>query len=157
MTGPQIDASPLSIAIVVSRFNEQVTSRLLEGALAVLKRHGAASHDVFWAPGSFELPVIALHLARSGRYEAVVCLGAVIRHETDHYLHVSTQAAAGIQQAALQTGVPCIFGVLTCDTEEQALERAGGSRGNKGAEAAEAAIQTANLLRALGHRQAERR
>lgn len=157
MTEAQLDASHLSIAIVVSRFNEHVTSRLLEGALEALKRHGASGHEVFWAPGSFELPVIALYLARSGRYDAVVCLGAVIRHETDHYLHVATQAAAGIQQAALRTGVPCIFGVLTCDTEEQALERAGGSRGNKGAEAAEAAIQTANLLRTLGRSRAERR
>jgi 6,7-dimethyl-8-ribityllumazine synthase len=100
-------------------------------------------------PGCFEIPVVAKRLAQSGRYDAVVCLGAVIRHETDHHLYVAGQAAQGIQRVALDTGVPCIFGVLTCDSDEQALERAGGKRGNKGFEAVEAAVRVANLLRRL--------
>ncbi len=148
-TPPNLDGSELSLALVVARFNEGVTSRLLDGALDAAKHHGVRRHDVFWAPGSFELPVAAKRLAESGRYDAVVCLGAVIRHETDHYLHIATQAAAGIQRAALDSGVPCIFGVLTCDTEEQALARSGGARGNKGFEAVESAIEMANLLRSL--------
>ena len=142
------DGSDLSIAIVVARFNDAITSRLLDGALDAVKRHGVRSHDVFSVPGSFELPVVAKRLAESGRYDAVVCLGAVIRHETDHYLHIATQAAAGLQRAALDTGVPCLFGVLTCDTEQQALARSGGER-NIGSEAVESAIETANLLRSL--------
>ena len=143
-----LDGSALSLAIVAARFNEGITSRLLDGALDAVKRYGVRSHDVFWVPGSFELPVVAKRLAESGRYDAVVCLGAVIRHETDHYLHIATQAAAGIQRVALDTGVPCTFGVLTCDTEEQALERSGDRR-NVGAEAVGSAIETANLLRTL--------
>jgi 6,7-dimethyl-8-ribityllumazine synthase len=103
---------------------------------------------VFYVPGSFELPVVAKRLAESGRYDAVVCLGAVIRHETDHYLHIATQAAAGIQRVALDTGVPCIFGVLTCDNEQQALDRSGDRR-NEGFKAVESAIETAILLRSL--------
>ncbi|MDO8616772.1 MAG: 6,7-dimethyl-8-ribityllumazine synthase [Dehalococcoidia bacterium] len=144
-----LDGSLLSLAVLVARFNEHVTSRLLEGARQALGRCGVRRHDVFWVPGSFELPVAALQLARSGRYDAVVCLGAVIRHETDHHRYVAGQAAAGIQRAALDTGVPCLFGVLTCDTDEQALARAGGAQGNKGSDAVEAAIETANLLRSL--------
>lgn len=143
-----LDGSALSLAIVAARFNEGITSRLLDGALDSVKRYGVRSHDVFWVPGSFELPVVAKPLAESGRYDAVVCLGAVIRHETDHYLHIATQAAAGIQRVALDTGIPCLFGVLTCDTEEQALERSGDRR-NVGAEAVGSAIETANLLRSL--------
>ena len=139
----------MRIAIVVARFNEHVTSRLLEGALAAVARHGVKEHDVFWVPGSFELPLVALQAALSTQYDAIVCLGAIIRHETDHYLHIATQAAAGIQNAALDTGIPCIFGVLTCDTEEQALARSGGAQGNKGSDAVEAAIETANLLRTI--------
>jgi 6,7-dimethyl-8-ribityllumazine synthase len=145
---PALDGSALSLGIVAARFNEGITSRLLDGALDTVKRHGVRSHEVFWVPGSFELPVVAKRLAESGRYDAVVCLGAVIRHETDHYLHIATQAAAGIQRVALDTGVPCAFGVLTCDTEEQALERSGDRR-NVGAEAVKSAIETANLLRSL--------
>jgi 6,7-dimethyl-8-ribityllumazine synthase len=148
---PQLDESQVSLAIVVARFNEHVTSKLLEGAERAVARHGVARHDVFHAPGSFELPVIAKRLAQTGRYDAVVCLGAVIRHETDHYTHVATQAARGIQQAALDTGVPCMFGVLTCDTDAQALARAGGEgERNAGAEAVEAAIEAALLLRRIG-------
>ena len=144
-----LDGSALSLAIVVARFNEHVTSRLLEGALRAVERYGVAHHDVFRVPGSFELPVAALHAARSGRYGAVVCLGAVIRHETEHHLYVAGQAAAGIQRVALDTGVPCLFGVLTCDTDEQALARAGGKQGNKGFDAVEAAIETVQALRSL--------
>ena len=143
-----LDGSSLAIALVVARFNEAVTSRLLDGAAEAVNRHRVHRHDVFYVPGSFELPVVAKRLAESGRYDAVVCLGAVIRHETDHYLHISTQAAAGIQRAALDTGVPCIFGVLTCDNEQQALERSGESR-NEGFKAVESAIETASLLRSL--------
>ena len=145
---PNVDGSHVRIAIIVARFNEHITSRLLEGALAAVARHGVKEHDVFWVPGSFELPLVALQAALSARYDAVVCLGAIIRHETDHYLHIATQAAAGIQNAALDTGIPCIFGVLTCDTEEQALARAGDKR-NIGTEAVVAAIETANLLRTI--------
>jgi len=146
----QSDGSGLTLALVASRFNEHVTGRLLAGALEAIARYGVSSHDVFWVPGSFELPLVAKRLAQSGRYQAVVCLGAVIRHETDHYEHVAREAASGIQRVALDSGVPCIFGVLTTDTEEQALERAGGRHGNKGAEAVQSAIQMANLLRVLG-------
>ena len=143
-----LDGSSLAIALVVARFNEAVTSRLLDGAAEAVNRHRVRRHDVFYVPGSFELPVVAKRLAESGRYDAVVCLGTVIRHETDHYLHISTQAAAGIQRTALDTGVPCIFGVLTCDNEQQALERSGESR-NEGFKAVESAIETASLLRSL--------
>jgi 6,7-dimethyl-8-ribityllumazine synthase len=136
------------IAVIVARFNEHITSRLLDGAVEAMTKHGVTEHDVFWVPGSFELPLVALQAALSTRYDAVVCLGAVIRHETDHYLHIATQAAAGIQNAALDTGIPCIFGVLTCDTEEQALARAGDKR-NIGTETVIAAIETANLLRTI--------
>jgi 6,7-dimethyl-8-ribityllumazine synthase len=146
---PNLDGSGLSLGIVVARFNEGVTSRLLDGALEAVKRHNVRAHEVFSVPGSFELPIAAKQLADSGRDDAVVCLGAVIRHETDHYLHIATQAAVGIQRAALDTGVPCIFGVLTCDNEQQALARAGGEQGNKGFEAVESAIEVANLLRSL--------
>ena len=145
----RLDGSGLSLALLVSRFNEDVTSRLLAGAREAIQRYGVSDHDLVWVPGSFELPLAAKHLAQTGRYHAVVCLGAVIRHETDHYEHIARQAAAGIQRAALDTGVPCIFGVLTCDTEQQALDRAGGKHGNKGFEAVEAAVRVANLLRGL--------
>lgn len=144
----QVDGSGVSLAIVAARFNEHVTSRLLSGAVEAAGRHGVERHEVHWVPGAFELPLAAKALAESGRFDAVVCLGAVIRHETDHYLHVATQAAAGIMRAQLDTGVPCMFGVLTCDTEAQALARAGAQR-NVGAEAAEAAIEMALLLRAV--------
>jgi 6,7-dimethyl-8-ribityllumazine synthase len=144
-----LDGSGLSLAIVVARFNKAVTSKLLDGARQAIERHKVRDHDVFWVPGAFELPLAAKTVAQTGRYDAVICLGAVIRHETDHYLHIATQAAAGIQRAALDTGVPCLFGVLTCDSEEQALARAGGDQGNKGFDAVEYAIETANLLRSL--------
>ncbi len=144
----QLDGSGVSLAIVAARFNEDVTSRLLAGAVEAARQHGVSRHEVHWVPGSFEAPLAAKALAESGRFDAVVCLGAVIRHETDHYLHVATQAAAGIMRAQMDTGVPCAFGVLTCDTEAQALARAGGQR-NVGADAAEAAIEMAVLLRGI--------
>jgi 6,7-dimethyl-8-ribityllumazine synthase len=145
---PNLDGSGVRLAIAVARFNSHITTRLLDGALEAITQHGVRQHDVRWTPGSFELPVAALKLAKSGKYDAVVCLGAVVRHQTDHYLHVATQTAAGIQRVALDTGVPCIFGVLTCDTEEQALERSGSER-NEGRNAVATAIETANLLRSI--------
>jgi 6,7-dimethyl-8-ribityllumazine synthase len=144
-----LDGSGLTLAIVVARFNEFATGKLLAGAEEAAERYGVARHEVFWVPGSFEIPIVAKRLAGSGRYQAVVCLGAVVRHETAHFEYVAGQAAEGIQRAALDTGVPCIFGVLTCDSEEQALERAGGKHGNKGFEAVETAVRVANLLRDL--------
>ena len=141
----------LSIAIVVSRFNELVTRPLLSGAQDGLIRHGVEPEgvDVAWVPGSFEIPVTARRLAESGRYQAIVCLGAVIRGETPHFDHVANQASSGIARVALDTGVPVIFGIITADTLEQALERAGGKMGNKGYDAAVAAIEMANLMRGL--------
>jgi len=142
----ELDGSGLALALVVSRFNDFVTEKLLVGAQEALQLHAVSQHEVFRVPGCFEIPVVAKRLAQSGRYHAIVCLGAVIRHETDHYEHVAREAASGLQRAALDTGVPCIFGVLTCDDEQQALDRAGGRHGNKGFEAVESAIQMANLL-----------
>ena len=146
---PNQDGANVRIATVVARFNDHITGRLLNGAIDAAKRHGVPTHDIFWVPGAFELPLTALHLARSGRYDAVVCLGAVVRHETDHYRYVAGEAAAGIQRASLDSGIPCIFGVLTTDTEEQALARSGGASGNNGSSAVETAIEMANLLRAI--------
>ena len=145
---PNLDGSGICLAIVVARFNHHITSRLLDGALEAAARCQVKQHDVFWTPGCFELPVVALRLAKSGRYDAVICLGAIVRHETDHYLHVATQAAAGIQRVALDTDVPCIFGVLTCDTEAQVMERSGAQR-NEGRNAVTTAIEMANLLRSI--------
>ncbi len=135
-------------AVVASRFNEVVVRRLLEGALEAFAAGGAGEGDVdvAWVPGSFELPLVARRLAGTGRYAAVVCLGAVIRGETPHFDHVAQQAANGIRRAAEDTGVPVIFGVLTTDTFQQATERAGGAHGNKGWDAAMAAMEMASLL-----------
>ncbi|HET9249106.1 MAG TPA: 6,7-dimethyl-8-ribityllumazine synthase [Actinomycetota bacterium] len=139
------------IAIVVARFNELVTRKLLDGALEGLGAHGVAPQDVevVWVPGAFELPLVARRLAGSHVFDAVVCLGAVIRGETTHFEHVAGQAAAGIREAAEATGVPVTFGVLTTETFEQALDRAGGKHGNKGWDAATAAIEMASLLEQL--------
>ena len=147
----RLSGEGLSIAVVVARFNELVTRALLTGAEDGLARHGVEPEgvDVAWVPGSFEIPVIARKLAESGRYQAVVCLGAVIRGETPHFDHVANQASSGIARVALDTGVPVIFGIITADTLEQALERAGGKMGNKGYDAAVAAIEMANLMRGL--------
>jgi len=141
----------LKIGVVVARFNEFVTRRLLEGALAALERHGVNGEDisVFWVPGSFELPLVARTEALSGKLDAVVCLGAVIRGETAHFDYVAGQAASGIARASQDSGVPVTFGVLTTDTVEQAINRAGGKSGNKGYDAAVAAIEMANLAREL--------
>lgn len=148
----QRDGSGLRLAIAVSRFNDFVTSRLLEGAREAAAGLGVAADaiDIVWTPGCFELPVVAKALASSGRYDAIVCLGAVIRGETPHFDYVAGQAAEGIQRVALETGVPCAFGVITTNTVEQALARAGGKKGNKGYDAVVTAIETANALRALG-------
>ena len=147
----ELHGAGLRIALVVSRFNEVVTSRLLAGARSALERNGVADDDVdvAWVPGAFELPVIARRLAESRRYDAVVCLGAVIRGETPHFEYVAAEAARGIGDVARDTGVPTIFGVLTPNTLEQALERAGGKAGNKGYDAAISAVEMANLLRQL--------
>lgn len=141
----------LRIAVVVANFNDFITSKLLEGALAALDRHGVRDGDITVArvPGSFELPLAAKKLAESARHDAVICLGAVIRGETDHYEHVAGEAAKGIANASISGGLPVIFGVLTTDTLEQAINRAGGKQGNNGYNAALAAIEMANLMRAL--------
>ena len=141
----------LRIAVVVARFNDFITSRLLDGALSALSAGGVADDDVMVAsvPGSFEIPLAARKMAQSGAYDAVICLGAVIRGETDHYEHVAGEAAKGIAAASLATGVPVIFGVLTTDTLEQAINRAGGKQGNNGAAAGHAAIEMANLMAAI--------
>jgi 6,7-dimethyl-8-ribityllumazine synthase len=143
------------VAVAVSRFNEVVTGPLLDGALAALRRHGLTDQDidVAWVPGAFELPLAAQRLAASDRFDAVVCLGAVIRGETAHFDLVAQQCAAGIRQAAVDTGVPCAFGVLATDTLEQALDRAGGKHGNKGWEAAVTALEMAGLLDSLPKRE----
>jgi 6,7-dimethyl-8-ribityllumazine synthase len=143
------------VAVAVSRFNEVVTRPLLDGALAALRRHGLADQDidVVWVPGAFELPLAAGRLAASDRFDAVVCLGAVIRGETAHFDLVAQQCAAGISQAAVDTGVPCAFGVLATDTLEQALDRAGGKHGNKGWEAAVTALEMTGLLESLPKRE----
>ena len=146
-----LDGQGLRVAIVVARFNEFITSRLLEGARAALARHGVRDEDITVAsvPGSFEIPLVAKKMAESGRYNAVVCLGAVIRGETDHYERVAAEAAKGVASASFTTGTPVIFGVLTTDTVEQAINRAGGKQGNNGYNAGVAAIEMANLMASL--------
>ena len=141
----------LRFALVCGRFNDLLTNRLLEGAKDGFRRHGAPEEDltVVWVPGAFEIPLVAHRLAASGSYDAVVCLGAVIRGATGHYDLVAGQCAAGIARAGLDTGVPVIFGVLSTDTIEQAIERAGTKAGNKGYEAAVGAIEMADILRQL--------
>ena len=144
-------AAKSRVAIVVSRFNEDVTRRLLAGAETALREHGvpATSVDVLWAPGAFELPVLAEAAAASGRYRAIVALGCVIRGETPHFEYVAGEAARGLGNVALAHRIAVGFGVLTTENEEQALARAGGPAGNKGFEAAEAALQTADILAQL--------
>ncbi|MBQ8697489.1 MAG: 6,7-dimethyl-8-ribityllumazine synthase [Schwartzia sp.] len=147
-----IAAEGLRFAIVASRFNEFITSKLLEGALDMLRRHGAAEDmvDVAWVPGAFEIPLVAKKLAASGKYDAVVCVGAVIRGATSHYDYVCNEVSKGVAQAGLSTGVPVIFAVVTTENIEQAVERAGTKAGNKGADGAIAAMEMANLLRKIG-------
>ena len=141
-------AENIRIGIVVSRFNEFITSRLLGGALDGLKRRGVREEDIqtAWVPGAFEIPIAALRLAKSGKYDAVICLGAVIRGSTSHYDYVCNEVSKGVAQAGLQTGVPVLFGVVTTENIEQAIERAGTKAGNKGADAAMAALEMASLL-----------
>ena len=141
----------LRIAVVASRFNQHVTDRLLHGALATLRTHGVADEDVtvVWVPGSFEVPTVARKLATSGRYQAIVCLGAVVKKETAHFEYVAAEAARGIADVGRETGVPTIFGILTTYDSQQALARAGGVQGNRGSDAAEAAIRMANLMQQL--------
>src|SRR5947209_3140310 len=141
---------PGRFALVAARFNAAVVEPLVAGALDALRRHGVPDDavDLVRVPGSFEIPLAARRLAGGG-YAAVICLGAVIKGDTDHYDHVAAAAATGVAQAALATGVPVVFGVLTCDTLEQAVNRAGGKAGNKGFEAAVTAVEMVNLLRQL--------
>lgn len=143
--------SGLRVAIVVSRWNDIITQRLLDGALDGLARHGVDTEtvDIAWVPGSFELPVVAKKFAASKRYDAVIALGCVIRGSTSHYDHVTAGVTSGIAQIGLQTGIPCIFGLVTTETIEQAIERAGSKMGNKGFEAATAAIEMATLMQQI--------
>ncbi len=141
----------LKIAVVVARFNEIITRQLLNGALDTLARHGVEDDDisVAWVPGSFELPVVAKTFAQTGRYDSVICLGAVIRGETGHYDMVAGHASGGIGNVSLETGIPTIFRVLTTENMDQALNRSGGKAGNTGSSAAIAAIETARLIQAI--------
>ncbi|HEY5541125.1 MAG TPA: 6,7-dimethyl-8-ribityllumazine synthase [Coriobacteriia bacterium] len=145
-------ATGLKFGIVIARFNELLSSRLLSGAKDALVRHGAADEDidVAWVPGAFEIPLVAGKLAASGRYDAILALGVVIRGGTPHFEYISAEVSKGVAKIGLDSGVPVMFGVITADTIEQAVERAGTKAGNKGWEAAEAAIEMANLVKAMG-------
>ena len=146
-----ISAKGFKFAIIVSRFNEFITSKLLGGALDALKRHGADAGSVstIWVPGAFEIPLVAKNLADTKKYDAIICLGAVIRGSTSHYDLVCAEVSKGIAQVALQSGLPVIFGVVTTDNIEQAVERAGTKSGNKGFDAAMSAMEMVNLLKVL--------
>ena len=147
-----ITAKDMKVGIVVARFNEFITSKLLGGALDALHRHEAKDEDidVAWVPGAFEIPVVAKKMAESGKYDAVIALGAVIRGSTTHYEYVCNEVSKGVAQVGMQTGVPTIFGVVTTENIEQAVERAGTKAGNKGTDAAMAAMEMANLLKKIG-------
>ena len=148
-SSPDLNAAGLAIAIVVARYNEDVSLGLLEGAAGALEARGGGSEpQTTWVPGALEIPVVARELARSGRFDAIVALGCVIEGETAHFQFVAGECARGLMQVQLETGVPCAFGVLTTYDRDQALRRSG-AEGNRGAEAMEAAIETANLLRSL--------
>ena len=149
--GGALDATGMRLAIVAGRFNAHVTEKLVDGALATLAELGLDREGVpvHWVPGAFEIPLVAKRLADSGSVDAVVCLGAVIRGGTAHFDYVAGPCAAGIAQASLDSGIPVVFGVLTTDDEQQALDRAGGREGNKGDEAARTAVEMVSLLRAL--------
>ncbi len=148
----QLVAKGLKFGIVASRFNEFITGKLLDGALDALIRHGADDGDiaVAWVPGAFEIPLLAKKMAECGKYDAVICLGAVIRGSTPHFEYIASEVTKGVAQVALATLVPTILGVITTDSIEQAIERAGAKAGNKGFEAAESAIEMANLVRSVG-------
>ncbi len=141
----------IKIGIVASRFNEFIVSKLIGGAEDALRRHDVKDEniDLAWVPGAFEIPLVAAKMAQSGKYDAVLCLGAVIRGSTDHYEYVANEVTKGIAQVSLKTGVPVMFGVLTCDNLEQAIERAGSKVGNKGFDAAVSAIETINVIKSL--------
>ncbi|HWR70350.1 MAG TPA: 6,7-dimethyl-8-ribityllumazine synthase [Dehalococcoidia bacterium] len=144
-------AQGLKFALVVSRFNEFISSRLLDGAQDALLRHGAKEEDIeiAWAPGSFEIPLIAQKMAESKKYSAVICLGAIIRGGTPHFDYVAAEASKGVAKVSMDTGVPVMFGIITADTLEQAIERAGTKEGNLGAKAAVGGIEMANLIKSL--------
>ena len=146
-----LDARGQKFGVVVSRFNSFISERLLEGAIDSLVRHGADDDDIHVArvPGAFEIPLTAKKMAESGKYDALICLGAVIRGSTPHFDYVASEVSKGVASVSLESGVPVIFGVLTTDTIEQAVERAGTKAGNKGFEAAVTAIETVNLLKAI--------
>jgi 6,7-dimethyl-8-ribityllumazine synthase len=150
-TDVPLDASGMRLAIVAGRFNVHVTQPLVDGALAALGELGLAAGDVpvYWVPGAFEIPLVAKRLAESGIVDAIVCLGAVIRGETAHFEYVAGPCATGIARVGIETGVPVVFGVLTTETEQQALDRAGGRTGNKGEESARAAVEMVMLLRGI--------
>jgi len=152
--GARAGRQPPRFGVIVARFNEAISKRLLDGALEAFRSHGCdpSRVEVHWVPGSFELPQAALHLARTGRFAALVCLGVVIRGETPHYQHVAREAAAGIREVALATRVPAAFGVVTALSEAQAWERAGGKVGNRGEEAALAALEMADFVSRVGRR-----
>jgi 6,7-dimethyl-8-ribityllumazine synthase len=147
----KLRADGRSFGIVCSRFNDFITGKLLEGAVDTLVRLGASEDNltVAWVPGALEIPLVAARMAKSGKYAAVICLGSVVRGQTAHFEHVAGQCASGISAVARQTGVPTIMGVLTTENMEQAIDRAGGKMGNKGSEAAEAAVEMAELLSQL--------
>jgi 6,7-dimethyl-8-ribityllumazine synthase len=147
----QLDGTKLRFGIIVGRFNEFISSKLLGGAMDALKRHGVdeSDIDVAWSPGSFEMPLIAKKMAKTENYDAVICLGAVIRGATPHFDYVSNEVSKGIANVMLQTEVPVTFGVLTTENIEQAIERAGTKSGNKGFDAAMAAIEMANLMKEM--------
>ena len=146
--GKLVAPSGAKFAVIVSRFNEFITSKLMSGAIDALTRHGVndSNIDVVWSPGCFEIPLLCRRLAESGKYAGVVCLGAVIRGGTEHHRYIASEVTKGIAATSLATGLPCIFGILTCDSIEQAVERAGTKSGNKGADAAIAAIEMTNLM-----------
>ena len=147
-----ISGKGLKFGIVAARFNEFIVSKLVSGALDTLHRHETADADIdiAWVPGAFEIPLAAKRMAESGKYDAILCLGAVIRGETDHYAYVSTEVTKGIAQVSLSTGVPILYGVLTTDTVEQALNRAGLKAGNKGFECALDALELVSLYKKIG-------
>ncbi|EFJ18295.1 hypothetical protein SELMODRAFT_154058 [Selaginella moellendorffii] len=152
--GSILAADGLRFAVVAARFNDIITKPLVAGALEAFHRYSVKEEhiEVFWVPGSFEVPIVAQTLGKSGKFDAVVCIGAIVRGATSHYDAVANSAASGVMSASLNSGVPCVFGILTCDSMDQAFDRAGGKVGNKGGEAAIAAIEMASLLKHHVHK-----
>lgn len=149
--GDEVAAKGMRTGIVCARFNEVIVNKLLGGAVDCLVRHGAEKKDITacWVPGSFEIPTVALQMAKSGKYDAIIALGCVIRGETSHYDYVCNEVSKGVAQVGMQTGVPCMFGIVTCDNLEQAIARAGGHAGNKGTDCALSAIEMVNVMRQI--------